>query len=203
MRAFSCRTRGSLSGDDGPRPTAEPDGSRGSFRKGIVDEIVDVTVEVPKGSRNKYELDHDARRFALDRMLFSAMHYPGDYGFVEDTLGEDEDPLDALVILGEPTFPGCVIRTRVVGVFHMADEKGPDDTLIGVPHSDPRWTHVHDVDDLPQHLLDEIEHFFAVYKDLEAKEVTTRGFSAREQALAELWRSQRRFGSTAPSPGPQ
>ncbi|MDP8976980.1 MAG: inorganic diphosphatase [Actinomycetota bacterium] len=158
-----------------------------------MDKVVDVTVEVPKGSRNKYELDHDSHRFALDRMLFSAMHYPGDYGFVEETLAEDGDPLDALVILGEPTFPGCVIGTRIVGIFHMTDEKGPDDTIIGVPDSDPRWTHVHDVDDLPQHLLDEVEHFFAVYKDLESKEVATRGFSAREAALAELWRSQRRF----------
>lgn len=161
-------------------------------------EIVDVTVEVPKGSRNKYELDHDTHRFALDRMLFSAMHYPGDYGFVEGTLAEDGDPLDALVVLGEPTFPGCVIGTRIVGIFHMTDEKGPDDTLVGVPDSDPIWAHVHDVDDLPQHLLDEIEHFFAVYKDLEAKDVTTRGFSAREAALAELRRSQRRFNPQEP-----
>lgn len=156
-------------------------------------DVIEVFVEIPKGSRNKYEFDHHSGRFVLDRMLFSAVHYPGDYGFVPDTWAEDDDPLDALVILGEPTFPGCTIYARVVGIFYMSDDKGRDSKIISVPHADPRWSHVQELDDVPKHLLDEIGHFFSIYKDLEGKKVTVEGFGGREQAVAEVDRDRDRF----------
>jgi inorganic pyrophosphatase len=155
--------------------------------------MIEVFVEIPKGSRNKYEWDHHLERFKLDRMLFSAVQYPGDYGFVPDTWAEDNDALDALVILGEPTFPGCTIDARVVGVFWMTDDKGPDAKIITVPDSDPRWSHVRDLEHVPKHLLDEIGHFFSIYKDLEGKTVKVEGFGAREDALAEIAKDQQRF----------
>ncbi len=157
--------------------------------------VVDVFVEIPKGSRNKYEWDHHTGRFILDRMLFSAVHYPGDYGFIRDTFGHDGDPLDALVILSDPTFPGCTIAARVVGVFWMTDDKGRDSKIISVPDSDPRWSHVHEISDVPEHLLAEIEHFFSIYKDLEQKRVDVEGFGTREQALAEIATDQERFAT--------
>ena len=142
----------------------------------------DVTIEIPKGQRNKYEVDHESGRIRLDRTLFTATQYPADYGFIEGTLGEDGDPLDALVLVGEPTFPGCRIRARVVGVFHMTDEKGPDEKVILVPLKDPTWMRVHDIHDIPPEYRDEIEHFFQVYKDLEEKKTETRGFGNRAEA---------------------
>ena len=154
---------------------------------------VDVFVEIPKGSRNKYEWSPETGRFVLDRMLFSAVHYPGDYGFCLNTFGGDGDPLDALVILSEPTFPGCTILGRVVGVFYMSDDKGRDTKILTVPDSDPRWEFVKDIGDVPKHLLDEIEHFFSIYKDLERKKVTTEGFGDREQAWEEICTDRERF----------
>jgi inorganic pyrophosphatase len=141
-----------------------------------------VFVEVPMGSRNKYEVDAESGHIMLDRRLFTSMSYPADYGYIEGTLGEDGDPLDALVLVGEPTFPGCRIRARVVGVFHMTDEKGPDEKVILVPLRDPAWMRVHDVHDIPPEYRDEIEHFFQVYKDLEEKKTETRGFGNRAEA---------------------
>ena len=142
-----------------------------------------VFVEVPSGSRNKYEFDPASGTVMLDRRLFVSMTYPADYGFIEGTLGEDGDPLDALVLVGDPTFPGCRIAVRVVGVFHMADEKGPDEKVLCVPHRDPAWMRVGDVTDIPPELRNEIEHFFQVYKDLEAGATTvTRGFGDRAEA---------------------
>jgi inorganic pyrophosphatase len=147
---------------------------------------VDVTVfvEVPMGSRNKYEVDAETGHVVLDRRLFTSMSYPADYGFIEGTLGEDGDPLDALVLVGEPTFPGCRIRSRVVGVFHMSDEKGPDEKVICVPLKDPAWLRTTDVHDLPPELRNEIEHFFQVYKDLEVGrgQTVTQGFGNRSDA---------------------
>ena len=154
---------------------------------------VDVFVEIPKGSRNKYEWKPDTGRFTLDRMLFSSVHYPGDYGFCLDTFGGDGDPLDALVILSEPTFPGCTILGRVVGVFYMHDDKGRDTKILTVPDSDPRWENVRDLADVPKHLLAEIDHFFSVYKDLERKKVTVEGFGDREQAWEEIETDRERF----------
>jgi inorganic pyrophosphatase len=141
-----------------------------------------VFVEVPSGSRNKYELDEGLGAIVLDRRLFTSMAYPADYGFIQGTLGADGDPLDALVLVGEPTFPGCRIRVRVVGVFHMADEKGPDEKIICVPLRDPAWMRVADVHDIRPELRNEIEHFFQVYKDLEEKKVETYGYGNRSEA---------------------
>ena len=128
---------------------------------------VEIVVEIPKGSRNKYEIDHDTGHVWLDRHLFTAVQYPTDYGFVEQTLGDDGDPLDALVLLDEPTFPGCRIMGRPVGVFWMTDEAGPDAKILVVPDGDPRWDHVQDIGDVAEHLKSEILHFFSIYKDLE------------------------------------
>jgi inorganic pyrophosphatase len=142
-----------------------------------------VLVEIPKGSRNKYELDHATGRIMLDRMLFTSMQYPADYGFIEGTLGGDGDPLDALVFVGEPTFPGCRIRVRAVGMFRMRDEKGPDEKILCVPLRDPMWSQVEGLTDLNENLLNEIEHFFQVYKQLEHKPVGTDGFADRDEAM--------------------
>lgn len=157
------------------------------------DQLVDVLVEVPMGSRNKYEFDHEHGRFRLDRMLFSAVRYPGDYGYIPETLAEDGDELDALVVLGEPTFPGCLITGRVVGVMHMVDEKGPDAKILTVPDTDPRWTHIGDLPDVPDHLRDEILHFFSIYKDLEEKKVRVDGWAGRSEALREVAESRERY----------
>jgi inorganic pyrophosphatase len=140
-------------------------------------------IEITMGSRNKYEWDEEAGGIVLDRRLFTSMSYPADYGFIEGTLGEDGDPLDALVLVGEPTFPGCRIRVRPVGVFHMSDEKGPDEKVICVPLKDPMWSRISDIHDLAPELRNEIEHFFQVYKDLEEKKTETRGYGNRADAL--------------------
>ena len=153
----------------------------------------DVTVEIPKGQRNKYELDHETGRFRLDRMLFTATRYPADYGFIEDTLGRDGDPLDALVLLDEPTFPGCLIRCRAIGMFQMSDESGPDDKVLCVPAGDVRKEALQDVTDLPEHERLEIQHFFEVYKDLEpGKSVDGAQWVGRAEAQAEIERSRKR-----------
>ncbi len=144
--------------------------------------VLRVMVEIPKGSRNKYEYDKQRGVIVFDRMLFSSVHYPSDYGFIEDTLARDGDALDALVLVWEPTFPGCVVEARPVGVFLMTDEKGPDEKILCVPVADPQWAHVETLDDAPPHLLKEIEHFFEVYKDLEEKKVSIEGW--RDQATA-------------------
>jgi inorganic pyrophosphatase len=141
-----------------------------------------VVVEIPKGSRNKYELDHETGQIILDRMLFTSMQYPADYGFIEGTMGGDGDPLDALVFVGEPTFPGCRIRVRAVGMFRMTDAKGRDEKILCVPLRDPMWSQVEDIDDLNENLLNEIEHFFQVYKTLEHEPVDTEGFADRREA---------------------
>ncbi|HXY95147.1 MAG TPA: inorganic diphosphatase, partial [Acidimicrobiia bacterium] len=132
-----------------------------------MDEELDVVIEIPRGSRNKYEYDHDNHVIRLDRRLFSATVYPADYGFIPDTLGEDGDPLDVLVLLEDPTFPGCWVRARVIGVFWMEDEKGGDAKIVCVPANDPAYDDVDDISDVRPALLDEIMHFFEVYKMLE------------------------------------
>jgi inorganic pyrophosphatase len=155
---------------------------------------VDVVIEIPRGSRNKYEYDHEANVIRLDRRLFSATVYPADYGFIPETLGEDGDPLDALVLLEDPTFPGCWVHARVVGVFWMEDEKGQDAKVICVPFGDPRWDQVADIDDVPNLMLAEIQHFFNVYKMIEPdKESSTRGFEGLAAALAEIEAARKRY----------
>ncbi len=148
-----------------------------------MDETLEVFIEVPMGSRNKYEWDFERQTFTLDRMLFTAVRYPGDYGFIPQTLARDGDHLDALVILGEPSFPGCTIRARVLGMLDMSDDKGPDEKILTVADHDPRWRELRFLGDVPEHLLDEIAHFFGIYKDLEQKLVEIRGWRPREDAL--------------------
>ena len=155
---------------------------------------VEVIVEIPKGSRNKYEVDHESGAIWLDRMLFTATQYPVDYGFFPGTLGEDGDPLDAMVLLDESTFPGCHILARPVAVFFMEDEAGRDAKVLCVPATDPRWSGMLDREDLPSHLLDEIGHFFETYKALEPNKGTeTRGWEGRDAALAEIEASRARY----------
>jgi inorganic pyrophosphatase len=138
--------------------------------------IVNVVVEIPKGSRNKIEFDHDLEVFRLDRILHSPVHYPGDYGFIPGTYSPDGDPLDALVLVTDPTFTGCVLSARPIGVLLMTDEKGEDEKVLAVPERDPRYEEFSDLSDLPRHLLKELEHFFEVYKDLEGKETAVLGW---------------------------
>ena len=158
---------------------------------------VEVIIEIPKGQRNKYELDHASGRIRLDRMLFTSTRYPADYGFIEDTLADDGDPLDALVLLDEPTFPGCLINCRVIGMFRMRDEKGLDDKVLCVPATDPRWEHLQDIHDVPEFDRLEIQHFFEVYKALEpGKSVQDAGWADRAAAEAQVEETRKRFAET-------
>lgn len=156
----------------------------------------DVTIEIPRGQRNKYEIDHDSGRLRLDRYLYTPMAYPADYGFIEDTLGEDTDPLDAMVLLPQPVFPGVLVLARPVAMFRMVDEAGGDDKVLCVPAGDPRWDHIQDLHDVPQLELDGIKHFFMHYKDLEpGKFVKAADWVGRAEAEAEVERSRARFAA--------
>lgn len=154
---------------------------------------ISVMVEIPKGCRNKYEYDKTKNRIVFDRMLFSSVHYPSDYGFIPDTLAQDGDPLDAIVLVWEATFPGCMIEARPIGLFKMWDEKGIDDKVLCVPIRDPLWNHIHELYEVPPHLLKEIEHFFKIYKDLEMKKTGVEGWHSREIALKIIEESRQRF----------
>jgi len=160
----------------------------------VADLIFDVTVEIPKGGSNKYEVDHATHRIRLDRILFTSTQYPADYGFIDDTLGLDGDPLDALVLLPSPTFPGCVISCRAIGMFRMTDDAGGDDKVICVPATDPRQEHLRDLHHMPEFDKLEIQHFFEVYKDLEpGKSVEGAGWVGRTEAEREIHASFDRF----------
>jgi inorganic pyrophosphatase len=152
-----------------------------------------VFVEIPKGSRNKYEYDPELGRIKYDRMLFSSVHYPSDYGFILDTLAEDGDPLDAMVLITEPTFPGCIIEVKPVGLFKMWDEKGPDEKILGVPLYDPLWNFIEKLEDVPPHLLLEIEHFFQVYKELEKKKTGVEGWENVDRAWEVIEEARKRY----------
>jgi inorganic pyrophosphatase len=155
---------------------------------------VEVIIEIPKGQRNKYEMDHATGRIRLDRMLFTSTRYPADYGFIEDTLADDGDPLDVLVLLEEPTFPGCLITCRVIGMFRMRDEMGADEKVLSVPASDPRMSHLQDIGDVPEFEQLEIQHFFEVYKALEpGKSVQAEAWADRSAAEAEVEACRKRF----------
>jgi inorganic pyrophosphatase len=154
----------------------------------------DVVIEIPKGSRNKYEVDHDSGRVKLDRYLYTAMGYPTDYGFIENSLGEDGDPLDALVLLTESVFPGCIVEARPVAMFQMTDEAGGDDKVLCVPAGDVRWDYIKDVGDVSPFDLEAIKHFFVHYKDLEpGKYVKAADWTGRAEAEAEVNRSIERY----------
>jgi len=154
---------------------------------------VTIIVEIPKGSRNKYEYDKEKGIIKFDRTLFSAVHYPCDYGFITDTLAKDGDPLDALVLVWEPTFPGCLIEAKPVGAFKMWDEKGPDEKVLCVPIRDPVWNFVETLEDVPPHLLKEIEHFFSIYKELEEKVTGVEGWVDKAQALEIIKDARKRY----------
>ncbi|MFY9326124.1 MAG: inorganic diphosphatase [Candidatus Nanopelagicales bacterium] len=160
----------------------------------MTDLVFDVVIEIPAGSRNKYEVDHKTGKIRLDRMLFTSTRYPWDYGFVENTLGQDGDPIDALVMLDDPTFPGCVVSARVIGMFRMTDEAGGDDKLLCVPAGDVRKSHLQEIDDVPEFDRLEIKHFFEVYKDLEpGKSVEGATWVGKQEAEAEILASFKRF----------
>jgi len=157
----------------------------------------DVTIEIPRGTKNKYEMDHGTGRIRLDRTLFTSTQYPYDYGFIESTLGEDGDPLDAMVIVAEPTFPGCLIRCRAVAMFRMRDENGGDDKVLCLPVADTRSNYMDNIDDVPEYMLLEIEHFFTVYKDLEpGKSVEGATWVGRQDAEDEVRKSYERAKGT-------
>lgn len=157
----------------------------------------DVTIEIPKGTKNKYEMDHNTGRIRLDRTLFTSTQYPYDYGYIEGTLGEDGDPLDAMVIVTEPTFPGCLIECRAVAMFRMRDEMGGDDKVLCIPTADTRRDHLTNLDEVPDYLLLEVEHFFTVYKDLEpGKSVEGATWVGRKEAEKEVIASTERAKGT-------
>jgi inorganic pyrophosphatase len=159
----------------------------------MADELVCI-IEIPKGSRNKYEYDPDLGGFKLDRFVSASVVYPTDYGYVPETLSPDGDPLDVLVCVSEPTFPGCIVPSKPIGLFRMADEKGPDDHVVCVPCSDPGWNEVEKVEDLPKLLRAEIGHFFAVYKDLDAgKHSEVKGWGDRDAALETIEKAREAF----------
>lgn len=155
--------------------------------------VVTIMVEIPKGSRNKYEYDKEKGLIRFDRTLFSAVHYPSDYGFIIDTLALDGDPLDAMVMVSEPTFPGCFIEAKPVGVFKMWDEKGTDEKVLCVPIKDPLWNHIENLDQVPPHLLKEIENFFSIYKQLENKVTGSEGWARKEIAIQIIEESRQRY----------
>ncbi len=156
---------------------------------------VTAVIEIPAKSRNKYELDKTTGLLKLDRVLYSAVHYPGDYGFIPRTLHEDNDPLDIMVRINEPTFPLCQIDARPVGVLKMLDKGEPDDKVLAVPMHDPIHDEVHDLGDLPSHFLREVEHFFKIYKDLEGKRVEIIGWFDAEEARRIILESIERYNA--------
>lgn len=155
-------------------------------------ETIQAVIEIPRGSRNKYEMEHDSGQIRLDRVLYSSVHYPTDYGFIPGTLAEDGDPLDILVIVEEPTFPGCRVEARPIGVMHMRDEKGRDEKIIGVLSRDPRFETIMTLGDLAPQWRREIETFFDTYKLLEAKPTEIDGWDDREAAWAVIRAAQQR-----------
>ena len=164
-----------------------------------IPEVVNVIVEIPKGRRSKFELDKATGLMKLDRYLYSSSHYPGDYGFIPQTLAEDGDPLDALVMVNEPTFSGCLIEARVVGLFRMKDHGANDFKVLGVPNTDPLFAAYKGLEDVPVHFLREVEHFFATYKQLEGVTVVPEGWGSPKEATDEVFASVARYRAGLPS----
>lgn len=152
-----------------------------------------IVVEIPKDGTQKYEFDHELNVFRLDRSLYTSVHYPGDYGFLPKTLSEDGDPLDVIVKCDKPTFTGCIMTVRPIGVLRMIDKGANDYKILAVPVGDPRTAHTHDIDDLSSHFKDEIDHFFSVYKDLEGKESNTDGWGNKKEAINVIERAVERY----------
>ena len=161
------------------------------------DEVTAI-IEIPSGSRNKYELDKKTGIMKLDRVLYSAVHYPGDYGLIPRTLHEDGDPLDVLVLVKEETFPGCMIDVRPLGVLRMLDRGEPDDKILATALRDPYHEEFFDIADIPQHLLKEIEHFFLIYKDLEGKRTQMEGWRKSDVAMAAISAAMQRYTERYP-----
>ena len=163
---------------------------------------LNCVVEIPKGSRNKYEYDAELGGIKLDRFISASVVYPTDYGFVPETLAPDGDPLDVLVCVSEPTFPGCIVPSKVVGLFKMSDEKGDDDHVLCVPCSDPGWNELEDVEDLPRQLRAEISHFFDVYKDLDLdRHSEVKGWADRAAAIETIEQARRSYRERSGAPG--
>jgi inorganic pyrophosphatase len=156
-------------------------------------EVVRMIVEIPKNSSNKYEFDTTLGLFRLDRALYSPMHYPGDYGFIPGTTAEDGDPMDVLVMSDDPSFTGCLIEVRPIGLLDMTDEHGIDQKILAVPRANPRFAEIHTVDQIPPHVRREIEHFFNIYKELEGKRTELRGWRGPKEARDTIAASRQRF----------
>ena len=156
-------------------------------------ELVRMIVEIPKNSANKYEYDGALGVFRLDRALYSPMHYPGDYGFIPGTLAEDGDPLDVLTLVEEPSFPGCLIEVRPVGLLNMVDNEETDQKIIAVPNGNPRYDQIHTMDQLFAHVRRELEHFFTIYKELEGRKTKTQGWGRPMEARETIVRSRKAF----------
>ncbi len=175
--------------------TSDNERATESMRGGRREGWIEAMVEIPRGSRNKYEYDHERGVFRLDRVLYSSVHYPTDYGFIPGTLAGDGDPLDVLMIVEEPTFPGCHVRMRPIGTLVMSDEKGEDEKILGVPVDDPRFNRIHDLKDLDEHWQKEITAFFRTYKELQpvAVQPDVKGWDGPESAWKVIAECQRRF----------
>jgi len=145
--------------------------------------LINVLIEIPAGSKNKYEFDKDLQAFALDRVLYSSVQYPYDYGFVPNTLADDGDPLDGMVLMDQPTFPGCVIAARPIGMLEMIDGGDRDEKILCVPDKDPRYAQVQSLEDIAEHRLDEISEFFKSYKNLEKKVTEILGWKNVDQVM--------------------
>ena len=163
----------------------------------VNEQVVTAFIEIPRGSRNKYEYDATTGAFRLDRVLYSSIHYPTDYGFIPDTLGEDGDPLDILVLVEEPTFPGCLVEARPIGGLDMSDEKGSDFKVLAVPTGEPRFARVQSLEAINDHWLREIETFFATYKLLEPKQTEVLGWHDSDHAWRQIIACRERFRQLA------
>lgn len=164
-------------------------------------EIVYAVIEVPKGSRNKYEYSKTAGVIKLDRVLYSPLHYPGDYGFIPQTYFEDNDPMDILVMMNEATFPGCVIEARVLGILKMIDKGEPDYKVLAVPATDPNFEHIKSFENVPKHFLNEVQHFFMTYKQLEGAQVDNLGWEGGDIARENVLKSMKMYQDNFPAPG--
>jgi len=163
-------------------------------------EYVRAIIEIPKNSSNKYEYDPRVELFRMDRALYSPLHYPGDYGFIPGTLAEDNDPMDVLVLLSQPTFTGCIFEVRPVGILNMEDNAERDQKVLAVPRNDPRYDQIHTMDQIFSHVRREIEHFFTIYKELEGKLTRMQGWGGPAEARRAIVESRRVYLETKCEP---